>query len=64
MLCTSSHEGLCRRLCWHGAWPWISDGKEMVENAKIDGYTAVLNEQAHHPPSAEIVTVLSHYVFS
>ena len=32
-----------------------SDGK-----VKIDGYMRVSDEQAHHPLSTEIVTVLSH----
>ena len=36
--------------------------RESDRKAKITGYMAVLNEQAHHPNSTEIVTVLSHHV--
>ena len=30
--------------------------------AKIEGYMSVSDEEAHHPLSTEIVTVLSHFV--
>ena len=34
---------------------WSGGGK-----AKIEGYMSVSDEEAHHPLSTEIVTVLSH----
>ena len=37
-------------------------GKESDKKMKIEGYRRVSDEQAHHPLSTEIVTVLSHHV--
>ena len=34
--------------------------RESEGNAKIEGYMSVSDEEAHHPLSIEIVTVLSH----
>ena len=34
--------------------------RESKGKAKIEGYMSVSDEEAHHPLSTEIVTVLSH----
>ena len=34
--------------------------RESEGKAKIEGYMSVSDEEAHHPLSTEIVTVLSH----
>ena len=36
--------------------------RENNRKAKIDGYTTISMNKAHHPLSTEIVTVLSHHV--
>ena len=36
--------------------------RESEGKVKIEGYMSVSDEEAHHPLSTEIVTVLSHFV--
>ena len=38
--------------------------RESEGNAKIEEYMSIFDEEAHHPLSTEIVTVLSHIATS
>ena len=43
-----------------GKWLGLRRCRESEGKAKIEGYMSVSDEEAHHPLSTEIVTVLSH----
>ena len=50
-------QGLACKVMAAGCMVVDQQCRESDRKAKITGYMAVLNEQAHHPNSTEIVTV-------